>query len=361
LGSLKEQRPFCWRVPLHFVAIDQNPVPPDGTVGKILTADGIALRYAYWAASNSARPQGTVAIITGRAEFIEKYFETIADLRQRGFAIAIFDWRGQGLSQRLLPDRRRGHIGDFRLYHRDLEAFEQQVLAPFCPKPWYALAHSMGGTILLDKANESGVPFERQVLCAPMIALKSLPYPGGTRFITGLLSRLGFGGSAVPFRYARAATTRPFGKNVLTSDPERFARFLEVIASAPELAIGIPSFGWVHAALSLMHRVAKSDFGTGITTPSLIFAPTADQVVDARAAEHFTLRLKHGRCLPIEGCQHEILLERDCFRDQFWAAFDRFIAGPDAARIPWHPPLASKGPEPKDVAAPPSSALPQEF
>ena len=35
-------------------------------------------------------------MLTGRTEYVEKYFETIGDILERGFAVAILDWRGQG-------------------------------------------------------------------------------------------------------------------------------------------------------------------------------------------------------------------------------------------------------------------------
>ena len=75
----------------------------------------------------------------GRAEFIEKYFETVRDLRARGFAVATIDWRGQGLSERALRDPRKGHVRNFSEYERDLEAFMQEVVLPDCPPPLFAL------------------------------------------------------------------------------------------------------------------------------------------------------------------------------------------------------------------------------
>ena len=51
---------------------------------------------------------GTVCVFGGRGEFIEKYFETVNELRNRGFAVATMDWRGQGHSSRQLPDPRKG-------------------------------------------------------------------------------------------------------------------------------------------------------------------------------------------------------------------------------------------------------------
>jgi lysophospholipase len=56
------------------------------------------LRFARWAPP--AGRKGTVCVFTGRSEQIEKYFETVRDLRERGFAVAMIDWRGQGHSSR---------------------------------------------------------------------------------------------------------------------------------------------------------------------------------------------------------------------------------------------------------------------
>ena len=99
---------------------------------------------ARWPVPNA---RGTVVICTGRAEFIEKYFETVAELIARRFDVVIMDWRGQGGSERELADRAKGHIDDFGTYERDLAALIRQILQPFCPQPWFAVAHSMGGAI----------------------------------------------------------------------------------------------------------------------------------------------------------------------------------------------------------------------
>ena len=62
------------------------------------TPDGVNLRFARWTPPPGRK--GTVVVLQGRTESIEKYFETVRDLRARGFAVATFDWRGQGLSDR---------------------------------------------------------------------------------------------------------------------------------------------------------------------------------------------------------------------------------------------------------------------
>ncbi|WP_204328396.1 alpha/beta hydrolase, partial [Stenotrophomonas maltophilia] len=74
------------------------------------------LRAAYWWPTGRVGAKGTVCLLQGRAEFIEKYYETIGDLRRRGFAVVAFDWRGQGESARDVADPHKGHVGRFGHY-----------------------------------------------------------------------------------------------------------------------------------------------------------------------------------------------------------------------------------------------------
>ncbi len=114
-----------------------------------------------------------MCIFQGRAEFIEKYFEVVRDLRARGFAVATFDWRGQGLSQRALRDPRKGHVANFSEYTTDLETFMKEVVLPDCPPPLFALGHSMGAAVLIQAAAKGHRWFDRMVLTAPMIRLSN--------------------------------------------------------------------------------------------------------------------------------------------------------------------------------------------
>ena len=88
---------------MRLVSIPANPVPDDAVVGAVTTRDGVTLRFARFAPPPGRK--GTVVVLQGRAEYIEKYFETVRDLRARGFAVATFDWRGQGLSSARSPTR----------------------------------------------------------------------------------------------------------------------------------------------------------------------------------------------------------------------------------------------------------------
>ena len=124
---------------MTLISIPANPVPEDVITGTLRTRDGAALRFARWSPPPGRR--GTVCVFQGRAEFIEKYFETVRDLQARGFAVATLDWRGQGMSQRRLANRRKGYVRSFADYDVDLETFVREVVLPDCPPPVFALGH----------------------------------------------------------------------------------------------------------------------------------------------------------------------------------------------------------------------------
>ncbi|MBV9078141.1 MAG: alpha/beta hydrolase, partial [Methylobacteriaceae bacterium] len=97
-----------------------NPAPEGAELRAVVTADAIRLRVASWHPAGPAR--GTVLLMQGRAEFIEKYFEVAGELLERGFAVVTFDWRGQGGSGRSLSDRQKGHVVRFADFRQDVEA-----------------------------------------------------------------------------------------------------------------------------------------------------------------------------------------------------------------------------------------------
>ena len=165
---------------MTLVSIPANPVPSDVVSGTLKTRDGVSLRFARWAPPPGRR--GTVCLFQGRSEFIEKYFETVRDLRARGFAVATLDWRGQGMSDRALRNPRKGYVRNFAEYQIDLDSFINQIVLPDCPPPIFALAQSMGATILLRAAHAGGARwFDRMVLLAPMIGLPGMRRSRPTR------------------------------------------------------------------------------------------------------------------------------------------------------------------------------------
>ena len=301
-----------------------NPAPENGSAGFFTAEDGRRLRYALF--PTAVRPfRGTVILIQGRNEFIEKYFETIRDLAAAGFDVATFDLRGQGLSDRLLKNHRRGHVRRFGDYVSDLNRFLRDVVLPDCTGPFYMLAHSTGGLIALLAAPGLKNSIVRMVLSAPLLGLHGIP-PGmrGLRRLSGLMRM--FGAGSLPMtRDRRRVSADLFGGNVLTSDPVRFARNSAIIAAHPELGLGAPSAGWIHAVCLAVEEVRQAEFTARIHIPTLFVAAGADRVVSTAAIENYSRRLRSGSLLVIDGARHEMLQEADLYREQFLAGFKAFL------------------------------------
>ena len=312
---------------MKLVSIPANPVPDDVVTGSHQDPGrGQSLRFARWAPPPGRK--GTVVVLQGRAEYIEKYFETVRDLRARGFAVATFDWRGQGLSDRALSDRHKGHVRNFSEYATDLEAFMEQVVLPDCPPPIFALGHSMGGAIAIRACHDGSRWFDRMVLSAPMIALR----PGRSPRMAGPLARfmrmLGRGSGYVPTRRRRRYRRGGFHRQCahLRSGAlcaqrrgaggsagaryRRADRHLGRCRAAPDEAV---------CGARLMPA--------SIRQPILMVAAGRDEVVSTPAIETFGMNLLAGRHLILAGSKHEILQEQDHYRGQFWAAFDAFVPG----------------------------------
>jgi lysophospholipase len=298
----------------------------DAVTGKVRTPDGVELRFARW--GSPAGSKGTVCVFSGRGEFIEKYFETASDLRKRGFAVAMMDWRGQGHSSRQLADPRKGHVESFSEFETDVGAFMQQVVLPDCPPPYFALAHSMGGAVLLRIAHSGKRWFERIVLAAPMIDFPRARASLLPRILTRMLRLAGFGTSYVPGSNVDRARASGFAGNPLTSDPVRYARNASISAEDPTVGIGSPTVAWLDAAFETMVAFRAADYPSQIDQPILIVAAGGDTIVSGAAIEGFAARLPAGLYRVIEGARHEILQETDGYRAQFWAAFDAFVPGP---------------------------------
>ena len=309
----------------ELVNIASNPVPEGVRAGYFSTADKVRLRYAIWPKGVGA-PRGTICLVQGRAEFIEKYFETVVDFRRRGFAVATFDWRGQGGSDRLIGNKGLGYVDRFEDYWTDLKSFYGQILLPDCPGPYYLVGHSMGGLACLNAGTRDRMMFERMFLSAPMLALDRQPLSmAGMARATETLSFLGLGQVPVRRGADKPASEATFPGNPLTSDMVRYMRMVNVLKAQPGLETGSPTIRWAAAAFGAMAAAGRDDFPGRIKIPVLMLAAARDEVVSTAAIERLGLRMRTGHHLMVGGARHELFMENDAIRGQVLAAFDAFI------------------------------------
>jgi len=299
-----------------------------GTVHWLRARDGLPLRAAYWGGKDG-RPRGTMLLLNGRAEFIEKHLETVAELRRRGFSVWTLDWRGQGRSGRLLPDPNKGHVRDFADYVADLAQLVREKVEPsLAGGPLLLLAHSMGGNIALRYLAAYPGLVRRAILSAPMIDFQRNGMPLQRALaLTGLICALpGMagcynGGHRRAIRAAHASVeTNPF-----TTCPLRFARTAAWLAHDPRLRIGAATWGWSRAALRSVAALADPDLPGRIAIPVLLLAAEDERITDNATITRFAAALPQGRLEVIPGARHELLGEADAPRARFWQICDAFL------------------------------------
>ena len=286
------------------------------------------LRAATFEADGQAR--GVCVLLNGQTEFIEKYFEVIDELRSRGFAVATMDWRGQGGSSRALSDPRKGYVGDFAEYDRDLESLMQAVVAPLAARVGGTLigvAHSMGGHILLRALHHHSKIFSACVFSAPMIGISTRGEPRWlVPLASAVMNALGRSKDFVWGMDKRDPANMAFSEQLVTSDPARFARTQALLRADTALMLAGATWGWLGAAYRSLDEINAADYAPAITTPVLICGAGKDRICVTDATVSFARRMPAARYLEIADSEHEILMERDSIREQFWGAFDDFLA-----------------------------------
>ena len=311
---------------MTLVSIPANPVPDGAVSGTLKTSDGVSLRFARW--SPPPGRKGTICLFQGRAEYIEKYYETVRDLRARGFAVATLDWRGQGLSDRALRNPRKGYVRNFDQYQLDLEIFINEVVLPGLPAAGIR-ACALDGRHGAHAGGPCRAPLVRShgAARADDCAARNAPvhgdaHPGQEHAIDGIGLVL-----MCPAAMPRSCSSVP---SSATCSPR-------IPSATPAMSpCWRRSRRWRSAGRRWHGRTAH--FGSCVNCPSpvtprrirqpiLIIAAGQDAIVSTPAIDEFAVRLRAGAHLIVPGARHELLMEQDRFRSQALAAFDAFVPG----------------------------------
>jgi lysophospholipase len=290
---------------------------------EYVRVDGMQVRFGHLIPPGAAR--GTVVVLPGRAEFIEKYRETIAALVGWGFAAAILDWRGQGGSDRFLAHHHRGHVVQVEDYLADLAAVMARLHRLLLPRPFLMLSHSMGGHIGLRYLHDQRDDFLASVMSAPMFGIRLAPTPEPVaRALCAAAVRMGAGWRFAPGQRDFDLDRYVFSGNRLTSCPDRYAGLRRLVAATPEFALGGVTYGWLGAALRSIALTRRPGYLESISTPILVLQAGVERIVSNRAQAATVRRLPNSRLLAFPGARHELLMERDEIRDRVLAAFLAF-------------------------------------
>lgn len=298
------------------VSVPGNP-KPDGA--HIVWFEGVGGRQlrACLCPATATQPRGTVIVCPGRTEFIEKYFEVARELQAKEFAVLILDWPGQGLSERLLDNPLKGHIDRFETFmgalRNGLDAMTD------LPRPYVSLAHSMGGAIALAAIGQKLVDVKAAAFCAPMWGL---PLGRMQRYFIWAMRVMG---RSDDFAQKPGPKER-FEHNIVTHDEGRWRIQEALTEAAPELSLGPVTWGWLGASLDIVNRMKKPAVLKTIKIPIFVASAAEEQLIDNRAHAQVARLLQDCEHITVKDAMHEILMEKDEKRAEFWAGFDRLLA-----------------------------------
>jgi lysophospholipase len=264
-------------------------------------------------------------LLPGRTEFLEKLTLPAGELVARGFSVAALDWRGQGLSDRLLPEPAKGHVRHFAEYRHDLAALLAEPRVAALPGPRVLVGHSMGGAIALGAVADGLADAPRAlVLTAPMLGIRlSRGARAAARALTaaGRMAQLASRWPPMPGARRPYVQRHPFAGNVLTGDEALYRWCAEALAAEPRLRLGAPTLGWLRAAMREMRRLAHLP---PPSMPCLVTMGTREVVVDPQAVRHGARRIG-ADFAEIEGARHDLFLERREHRRALWQAVEGFL------------------------------------
>lgn len=297
--------------------------PDGGQAWWVKASDGVRLRVGYWPGGGKSTKKsagkgtnrGTVLFFPGRTEYIEKYGRTAGHLRNRGYGMIAIDWRGQGLADRLADNPLLGHVGRFSDYQLDVAAMVKLAQEIDAPKPWYMIAHSMGGCIGLRALHE-GLPVNAAVFSAPMWGIGMSPALRPFAWAGSWLSQyIGTGEKFAPgVLHQSYVLTSPFEGNDLTGDAEVFEYMKNHIRQKPAFALAGPSLHWLHQALMETRALRALP---GPDYPAKTFLGGLEDIVDTSSPPQVMENWASGELIRVAGAKHEFPMEQAYIRDAF--------------------------------------------
>lgn len=308
--------------PLHD---DMVGVPRGGRAYWLQTSDGVRIRAGVWQPEGRAR--GTVLLLPGRTEYIEKYGDTAGELARRGFATLVIDWRGQGLADRLLDDKRLGHVNVFTDYQQDLAVAMDLARQIDLPTPFHLIGHSMGGGIGLRAVME-GLPVQSCAFTGPMwgIYMSPMVKPFGWA-LSHVAPMVGMGTRLPPStRLEGYVTAHPFDGNALTTEPSMYKMMQDQLAAHPELGIGGPTLVWLRESLMECRALAQRP---SPDLPCVTFLGSGEQIIDCDDVRQRMDRWPRGRLEIVQGARHEVLMETPQIRADVFDQLEALFTSPE--------------------------------
>ncbi len=302
--------------------------PKDFKWGKFEDDEGRNIRYGH--IKTKLESKGTMIILPGFREPVEKYFETIRDMLDRGYDIWTIDWLGQGGSDRFLEDNGdRTHSESFDKTVKYFDKFIKEVVKPKEGDNLILNAHSMGAHLGLRYIQEFGKDLVKSaIISAPMFMVKTEKYP---RAAAKILATFGYktGGAEKYVPGAKDYNDKDFDlvdSSVQITGINRYKSQMAIFKARPDLRASGPTYGWLYNAFKSMDILNDKKYLEEIEIPILMATPLNDDKVELEEQEKASKIMKNCKMIKFEDAGHEIWMESDKFRNKWLEEVDSFLA-----------------------------------
>ena len=306
-----------------YLELDNYKAPEGINSIFIPMKDGLKIRLIYWNYSNQKHEaKGTILLQQGHNEFIEKYYETIQDFLNRKYNVIAFDWRGQGISERMINDNRKQYIEDFELHNQDLKFIIDNIIIDNFTKPLIGIGHSMGGCILLYFLKENEKQLDKVILSAPMLGFRSEKFlMPMIEFFSLFLPKKSFFPGSKP-NYGKET---PFKGNDLTTDRKRYKRTQKMVRLKKDIRLWGITIAWVKAVKKILLYMRQEGWAETIKSKILFINSLNDKVVSSKYISIMSKRLNNSKMVYFKNAEHELFMESDNNRKKLWESIDLFL------------------------------------
>jgi lysophospholipase len=254
------------------------------------------VRVARWKAAGT--PRGTLFLFPGRSSILGLRMPFLKPTHDQGWTIYSWDWRGQGESDRWLPNTRYIDVREsFDEYVQDALEVIAQAQREGAPLPYAAMGVSLGGHVLLRTLQE-GAPLDAAVLQVPLCDVKTGHWPASVaRFFARTANRIGLGEWAAPGQPTidiQAVLSR------IQRSPQMEAA-KAYVDTHPETITDTVTIRWADAMFRSIDQARTPQRLAAIHTPVLLVAADQDQICDTQACEEVAAHIPGAKFLMIQG------------------------------------------------------------
>lgn len=267
-----------------------------------------------------------VVICHGYTESAVKFRELAYYFLQQGYSVLLYDQRGHGLSTREIDDPCTAYVRAFDLYVQDLIALTEKAARMTGAQKLYLYGHSMGGGVSARALQLYPDFFDKCVLNAPMIAIRTEGLPVWVcKAMAGFFCGIGMGKKRF-FGHKPYAPGERFEVSCTTCRT-RFNYYAHLRQTTPALQLNAASYRWLMEALLTHDRLMKPKNLAAIRTPLCIFTAELEASVKNDAIFAFADALPQAKLCPVPGVKHEIYRSPNAdlapYLEQVFAFFEK--------------------------------------